>query len=525
VAVSLSALSQAPPSPPTLAQALNSNNSSSSDEEPVNVEDPTRKQTQRAQIADLTWTILSTLLTQGERDGQGEPRLLCPLVDAGLLGAALASFEVLEECMDACPLAASAVQSILQVLKVVGESGNRYHQHALFAGLPRLLQAAALTSLPPPSDARLPEGSMAPDSRDVEVAERLVDLYLHLLQLSLSLPAQARESLLTLRHVDRLLPWLLRRFQKDPQDGHVAAVLAGILASGDEHSHELAIFDPSLTGRPRFLPLLAEEEEVDRVEEEDEEQHVSMVLEEAMRHEASESGKIGRPRAGAWAEFRSHKWGPWRPAHWEEALWGALVEGNETWVLRILAPAQRWRHVRQRPCFVSRRGPWRSVLPDMETVGGYTLAQAMDVLSAGQPDADKARRRLRLRVMERLLKATAEAPSPMPSPNRLRSLAAPPSSGSSRSRDPPVPPAALARPPESGSIFVEKADHTMGSFDVDAEACGARFGLRPGDRVRSRRYLSSYGSVVGVADRRLWIHWDEDAGRQSSQKRWRDVLG
>jgi hypothetical protein len=360
------------------------------------------------------------------------------------------------------------LSSIVAILTEVAHKCNAYQYYHLTRTLPALLSAvfsakgASFEGSAPSSDRT---------SRQV-VADATLDLYLLLLRRTLGLPRVARESLLNLSQLsdsvaDRLVAGLLHRFDTT-KDREVGAVLSALLSSGDEHSWELLTSEAAAMREPRFLhgASAAVSDTPAPTEEE--------VAREVMTILASS-------RAASWVDFCDRPcWGLWRAERWEEALYGALLDGDGVAVVRILAEPSRWIFIERAACFTSRRGPWREMLgPHVPC----TISQALEAMAASPscPDnVDRVRHNLRSLEAMRVAKGARASPA-LPSTS-------------------PMP------------RCYEKADFTLGIFEVENGPVSAMFGFRSGDRVRSKRFLSSYGTVVGLAENKLWVHWDADAG-------------
>ncbi|GAB5034304.1 hect domain and rcc1 family domain containing protein [Nannochloropsis oceanica] len=450
------------------------------------------------------------------------------------------------------------ILNVLAALQSVAKAGNPYHLYALTQSMTRLIKhvkfpretQAARSSLDDMDTITVAEtdgggSSIEKGSDDMPhvvnmvddfkvhalqeaVCSKVVDLYLLLLRSFASFPPVARETLLVQRQVERLVKPLQLRLatltataaaaaaaaatadtaSTDWSENELGSALVGILTSGDEHAWELTVWEASALGHCRTLstpsvPPIASSS-------------ISSISNSAASFEKQEElyqeveallGKGVHPHV--WASYSRSEWGPWgHVEHWQEALFGALLDGDVSWVVQILAGPERWKTIRQQPCFTSRRGPWAGVLVLLPC----SVVGAVRVLMEQAQVAEKGTDHLGhvrdvLCVLESVLQAreTQENLAFTDAPPLLVSLPQSLSTAGVR-------------------IIYEKADRTMGLFNVDAKACVEAFGVQPGDRVRPRRSLSSLGSVVGVCEQGwLWIHYDEDAGASFRSDNWCNV--
>jgi hypothetical protein len=390
------------------------------------------------------------------------------------------------------------VLNVLGVLELlVVDSRNVFHTHAVALSMSQLVnhklvgwrtQRGQGGIMQPPSTPR-PSGAAYEQGRS-----KVLRIFLTLLQKSEGLPASAREALLAHRAADCLLEPLRAKLEEAPADAAlVAEAMGGILASGDETAHELAVTEGPAARRCRVLPSAATPQGDEEVEPggEVEEEVLLQAVERWSPHQ--------------WADMvREERWGPWRATHWVEALYGALEDADQGWSLRILAGGDRWRAIRRQPCFISRRGPWRGTLKGRLPA---TALDALAVLRADELATEQMRRaysemQAGLRRLDAIMAGREAEQKQEGGPQAWPELS--PRGGSSG-----IP---VTRDDTQRGVLYEQANRCMLLVETEPDVVGSTAGFLPGDRVRSRRHLSSFGTVVGLAQGRLWVHWDEDAG-------------
>ena len=446
--------------------------------------------------------------------------------------------------------------NVLAALQSMAVAGNPYHLHALTQSMTRLInhvkfpretQAAPFSLDDMDATAAADtngEGSSNDNGNDDKpqvidvvdgpkiqvlqeaVRSNVLDLFLLLLRSFASFPPVARETLFVRNQVERLVKPLRLRLaaatataataaaaaSTDWSEKELVSALVGILTSGDEHAWELTVWEAGALGHCRTLlapplPPLASSSSSGSSSSIANFEEQEKLLQEV-------EGLLGKEvDPHAWGSYSRSEWGPWgQVEHWREALFGALLDGDLSWVVQILAGPERWKTIREQPCFTSRRGPWAGVLVLLPcSVVGAVEMLMEQARVAGQGTDRLGRVRDMLRVLESVLQARetqdklafADAPPLLVSlPRSLSAVAA----------------------AAADKVMYEKADRTMGLFNVDVKVCVEAFGVQPGDRVRPRRSLSSFGSVVGVCEQgRLWIHWDEDAGASFRGDDWCNV--
>jgi len=418
----------------------------------------------------LVWEVVEAILLATIKKG-GEWWRTCFLVDAGMIMYAKEALQALRGAIDG--VNKSLVLRMASILLLIVKHGNPYHKEAIAQCFSHLVLAIQPKSPPSIED--------KPSTVIFDAHELALEVFLVLIQSTSHQPGAARQSLLTQSNIYLLLSQLKERLSKGLKLEGVLSAMAGILSCADETAWETIIYEPSAARYPRYLPTLITEQEL-----QDDSQ-----IDGEVKAFISRCITAGASDPYHWLALSSADcFGPWKPERWEDGLYSALLRGDEEGALIIVSYGDRWKTILYRPCFITRRGPWYGrVLSGRMTIPS-TIMDVIEAMKIELPD-------LRF-VLGEL-------------GSKLRALHL--FSTRSKREKPAGRKTAVGVPRLTG--YVEKADHHMAQFDVREDFCRQRYGFIPGDRVRSRRFLSGYGTVIGQLDGRLWIMWDEDSGKSN----------